>query len=77
MDPLPGHPVASNVTAQVVFDNQPLNTTLDPAQYGNGLIALGTVTMYGADAGRRCALYTRKSTEEGLEQECQSVLLGR
>ena len=42
------NPVVPTVTAQVVFANQPLNTTLDPAQYGNGLIALGTVTMYGA-----------------------------
>jgi hypothetical protein len=42
------NPVAAGVTAQVVFANQPLNTTLDPAQYGDGLIALGTVTMYGA-----------------------------
>src|SRR5262249_3532647 len=41
------NPVASNVTAQVVFANQALNTTLDPAQYGNGLIGLGTVNMYG------------------------------
>jgi uncharacterized repeat protein (TIGR01451 family) len=42
------NPVAANVTAQVVFANQPLNTTLDPEQYGNGLIGLGTVTMAGA-----------------------------
>jgi hypothetical protein len=40
-------PVAANVTAQVVFANQALNTTLDPAQFGNGLIGLGTVNMYG------------------------------
>jgi PKD repeat protein len=42
------NPVASNVTAQVVIADQAINTTLDPAQYGNGLIALGKVTMYGA-----------------------------
>ena len=42
------NPVAANVTAQVVFANQALNTTLDPQQYGNGLIGLGTVTMAGA-----------------------------
>jgi hypothetical protein len=40
-------PVAAGVTAQIVFADQALNTTTDPSQYGNGLIALGTVTMYG------------------------------
>jgi PKD repeat protein len=42
------NPVAANVTAQIVFANQAINTTTDPGQYGNGLIALGTVTMFGA-----------------------------
>jgi PKD repeat protein len=42
------NPVAANVKAQIVFVDQPLNTSVDPAQYGNGLIGLGTVTMYGA-----------------------------
>jgi PKD repeat protein len=42
------NPVAANVTAQVVFANQALNTTLDPEQYGNGLIVLGTFTTNGA-----------------------------
>src|SRR5262249_45589738 len=42
------NPIAANVTAQVVFANQPLNTTLDPEQYGNGLIGLGTVNTFGA-----------------------------
>src|SRR5205823_11385460 len=42
------NPVAANVTAQVVFPNQPLNTTLDPEQYGNGLIVLGRISTFGA-----------------------------
>jgi PKD repeat protein len=42
------NPVAANVKAEVVFLNQPLNTTLDPQQYGDGLIGLGNVTIYGA-----------------------------
>ncbi|MCI0379427.1 MAG: Ig-like domain-containing protein [Gemmataceae bacterium] len=42
------NPVAANVKAEVVFANIPLNTALDPSQYGNGLIALGKVTMHGA-----------------------------
>ena len=42
------NPIAANVTAQVVFANQPLNTNLDPEQYGDGLIVLGNMTTYGA-----------------------------
>src|SRR5262249_35932266 len=56
------NPAASNVTAQVVFANQALNTTLDPAQYGNGLIGLGTVNMYG----------TAKSPYVTLSQEAKA-----
>ena len=44
----PQSPVASNVTATILFNNVPINTAIDPSQYGNGLIALGTVTMAGA-----------------------------
>lgn len=42
------NPVAANVKAEVHFANLPINTTLDPEQYGHGLIALGTVKMAGA-----------------------------
>jgi hypothetical protein len=42
------NPIPSNITATVVWVNQAINTTIDPEQYGNGLIALGTVTTYGA-----------------------------
>ena len=42
------NPIAANVTATVVWVNQPLNTALDPEQYGNGLIVLGTMNTYGA-----------------------------
>src|SRR5205807_8701956 len=42
------NPVAANVKAEVVFVNAPLNTTLDPEQYGNGLIVLGKMTAYGS-----------------------------
>ncbi|MGH7858270.1 MAG: G8 domain-containing protein, partial [Candidatus Binatia bacterium] len=40
-------PVAADLTATIVFANQPLDTATDPRQYGNGLIALGKVTMHG------------------------------
>jgi uncharacterized repeat protein (TIGR01451 family) len=42
------NPVAATVKAEVVFANVPLDLVNDPAQYGNGLIALGKVTIYGA-----------------------------
>jgi G8 domain len=42
------NPVAAGVKAQIVFPDIAINTAADPSQYGNGLIALGTVTMYGA-----------------------------
>ena len=41
-------PVDPSVTAEIVFANEALDTVNDPAQYSNGLIALGKVTVYGA-----------------------------
>jgi hypothetical protein len=42
------NPVAANVKAQIVFPNVPLDTVNDPEEFGNGLIGLGNVTIYGA-----------------------------
>jgi hypothetical protein len=42
------NPVAANVMAQVFIANQAINTTLDPEQFGTGLIVLGSMTTYGA-----------------------------
>jgi hypothetical protein len=42
------NPVAANVSAQVIFPDQALDLVHDPEQFGNGLIALGKVTIYGA-----------------------------
>ncbi len=42
------NPIASNVTASILTADQPLNTTIDPEQYGDSLIGLGNVTIYGA-----------------------------
>ena len=41
-------PVAPNVTATIMTANQALDTTTDPEQYGDSLIGLGNVTIYGA-----------------------------
>lgn len=42
------NPVAANVKAEVLFTDTALDLINDPEQYGNGLIALGKVTMHGA-----------------------------
>ncbi len=42
------NPVAANVKAEIIFANVAIDTNKDPAQYGNGLIGLGKVTMHGA-----------------------------
>jgi PKD repeat protein len=41
------NPIAANVVANIDIANQAINTTIDPSQYGTGLIVLGTVTMHG------------------------------
>src|SRR5574341_1489005 len=41
-------PVAANIKAEIVITNTPLNSTLDPSQYGTALLALGDVTIHGA-----------------------------
>jgi hypothetical protein len=44
----PARPVAPRVTAEIVVADTRLDTTIDPGQFGNGMIALGRVTMHGA-----------------------------
>lgn len=44
-------PVAENVRAEIVFADRPLDLANDPEQWGNGLIALGHVRMYGREFG--------------------------
>lgn len=42
------NPVSASVKAEVIFADVAIDTVADPAQYGNGLIAMGKVTMRGA-----------------------------
>jgi hypothetical protein len=43
------NPIASGVTAEIIIKNKALNGTLDPDQYGTGLVAVdGVVTMHGS-----------------------------
>jgi hypothetical protein len=44
----PTLPVAANVKAEIVINDEPLDTKRDPEQLGMGLIGLGKVTMHGA-----------------------------
>ena len=41
-------PVAPGVTAEIVIADQLIDPVIDPGQLGNGIIALGKVTMHGA-----------------------------
>jgi len=42
------NPIAENVRAEVVIADQKIDRTLDPAELGHGIEALGRVTMHGA-----------------------------
>ncbi len=44
---LVGSTAAPAVNVQIVFTDSPINTTVDPEQYGHGLVAFGEVTMAG------------------------------
>jgi len=43
----PARPVAADAVAEIVAADQPFNLDIDPAQIGNGIVALGKVTMHG------------------------------
>lgn len=44
----PERPVAADVTAEIVIADKPIDTDVDPEQFGTGLLAMGKVTMHGA-----------------------------
>ena len=41
------NPIQENVRTEIVFKNRPFDLSIDPAQYGNGLIAFGKVSVHG------------------------------
>jgi hypothetical protein len=43
----PANQMAANAMAEVIIADQKINRTLDPAELGNGIEALGRVTMHG------------------------------
>lgn len=43
------NPVAANVKAEILFTNTAPDLTIDPRQYGTGLLVLGKIDMHGAE----------------------------
>jgi hypothetical protein len=45
----PSGPLPANLTAEIIIKNKPIDVTVDPDQFGTGLLAIdGKVSMYGA-----------------------------
>ncbi len=40
-------PIASNVSAEIIINNQALNSTTDPESYGTGILGFGRVVIHG------------------------------
>jgi hypothetical protein len=51
----PTSPVQAGVKAHIIFADRPLNLVSDPAQFDNGLIGLGNVTIIGKPIARTFA----------------------
>jgi len=56
----PSNPISGNATVEIVFANRAIDTNVDPGQYGQGLIALGDVTISGTPTQ---ANFVRLTTE--------------
>lgn len=54
------NPVPNQITAEIVIADQPLNLTLDPRQYGNGLLVYGKIDIHGAASN---VTWSRLATE--------------
>lgn len=52
------NPLPSSVQARVVFADQAIDTTVDPSQFGTGLVNFGTVKMVGSDKADHPTLAT-------------------
>jgi hypothetical protein len=69
------NPIAASVHANIHIANQPINTTLDPEQYGTGLIVLGNVTMHGTTKTPYVAL-SQEAHAEGTVLHLASPVTG-
>ncbi len=54
------NPVASGVKADIVIADQPIDTTLDPQQFGTGLVGMGRVSLHGSSM---TSTYVRLATQ--------------
>ena len=68
-----GAPVAANVTAEIVIADRPVDTGIDPEQYGTGLLGFGRVTMHGSV---KSPTFVRLSAEANAGQSSLSLAAG-
>jgi len=65
-----GAPIAAGVTAEIVISDRPLDTGIDPEQFGTGLIGFGRVTMHGTV---KSPTFVRLASEAGAGQASLSL----
>src|SRR2546426_2746026 len=63
-------PIGPSATTEIIIANQPLNTSIDPSQFGTGLIGFGKVTMHGA---AKTPTFTRIANEPRTGQTTLTV----
>ena len=68
-----GAPIAAGVTAEIVIADRPVETGLDPEQYGTGLLGFGRVTMHGAT---KAPTFVRLSSEVHAGQSALPLSAG-
>lgn len=69
-------PVADDVLAEIVFTDRPIDTAVDPGQYGNGLIVLGEATLHGAPVSTNFARLALEPAAGDLTLEVARPVLG-
>jgi len=66
-------PIAGNVTAEIVISDRPIDTGIDPEQFGTGLLGFGRVTMHGAV---KSPTFVRLTSEVNAGQSSLSLAAG-
>ncbi len=68
-----GSPVAANALAEIVIADRPVDTGIDPEQYGTGLLGFGRVTMHGSV---KSPTFVRLAAEANAGQASLSLSAG-
>jgi G8 domain-containing protein/parallel beta helix pectate lyase-like protein len=68
-----GSPIAAGATAEIVIADRPVDTGLDPEQYGTGILGFGRITMHGAV---KSPTFVRLSAEANAGQAALSLSAG-